>query len=71
MKAHRKYKCEIINNGDGKKVANLKKRLLLDLQSAVDIFCNAVVLNNIQKIDNKVKVKTSTVSTKLDKQGYL
>ena len=34
-----KIKCIISNNRDNKKVENLRKWILLDLQSTVDIFC--------------------------------
>ena len=51
MKAYRKYKYEMSNKRDDKKVANLTKWIFLDSQSTVDIFCNAGFLNNIQKTD--------------------
>ena len=50
MKAYRKYNCAIINNGYDQKSENLKKCIVLDSKSKVDIFCNALLLNNIHKI---------------------
>ena len=59
------------NNRDDQKVVNLKKWVLLELQSTVDIFSDAGLLKNIQKTDYHIILNTNTVSAKIDQQGYL
>ena len=38
MKAYKKYKCEMINNGENQKFSHFKKWILSDLQSTMDIY---------------------------------
>jgi len=71
MKAYEEYKCAMSNNGDDQNVSNLKKWLLLDSQSTIDIFCNLSLLNNIETVKNGITLQTNAGEVYINKMGNL
>ena len=50
---------------------NLRKWLLLDSQSTIDIFCNSDYLENVKEVKKGIILHTNNGSSNINKKGYL